>query len=270
MSRARIASGTTPPGTAGERQSARWVQQMFSRIAPRYDFLNHLLSFGIDRKWRKVLMNSLQPVLDSPDAAVLDLCCGTGDVLLEFQAGARAHIMGADFCHPMLVAAREKASHAGLRAALFEADALELPLAADSLDAIAISFGFRNLANYREGLIEMQRVLRPGGTLAILEFSHPPGMVTKASYGFYSRVILPLIGTAISGSSQAYTYLPASIRKFPPARDLEALIQAAGFVRTEFHLLSGGIAALHLGRKSAAGGAGQAAIDFIAQAEVPH
>ena len=137
-------------------------------------------------------------------------------------------------------------------------------------DCITIAFALRNLSSVESGLAELRRVLKPKGTLAILEFSHPPGMVTKASYGFYSRVILPLIGTAISGSSQAYTYLPASIRKFPPARDLEALIQAAGFVRTEFHLLSGGIAALHLGRKSAAGGAGQAAIDFIAQAEVPH
>ena len=191
---------------------------MFGQIAPRYDLLNHLLSFNIDRRWRRILLRSLLPVLQSPGASVLDLCCGTADVLLEFQQAARARVIGADFSHPMLVQARNKINARRLHNPLFEADALTLPLADASLDAIAISFGFRNLANYRNGLEELHRVLKPGGQLAILEFSHPPNVFVRCAYGFYSRWILPVIGALISGSREAYAYLPESIRKFPGAQ----------------------------------------------------
>jgi len=249
------ASGTTPPGTSGEEQAAEWVRRMFAGIAPRYDFINHLLSFRIDRAWRKALMERLTPVLQRPDATVLDLCCGTGDVLLEFQRVATMPVLGADFCHPMLIAAREKAAQQGFAAALFEADALQLPLAENTLDAISISFGFRNLANYARGLAELHRVLKPGGVLAILEFSHPPGLVMKTAYGVYSRVLLPIIGTLISGSREAYGYLPDSIRKFPQAEELRQMMNGVGLVNTKYQLLTGGIAALHLALKSAARGA---------------
>jgi|SRR5947209_20219877 len=133
------AAGTTPPGASGEQQAARWVQQMFASIAPRYDFINHLLSFNIDRSWRQALVKQLSPVLASPGRRILDLCCGTGDVLLELQRAGTSRIMGADFCHPMLVSAQSKARERGFDASLFEADALQLPLAADTLDAITIS-----------------------------------------------------------------------------------------------------------------------------------
>jgi demethylmenaquinone methyltransferase/2-methoxy-6-polyprenyl-1,4-benzoquinol methylase len=182
---------------------------------------------------------------------VLDLCCGTGDVLLDFQKAAKARIYGADFCHPMLTAAQRKAQARGFYALLAEADALALPMADNSLDLICISFGFRNLTNYRAGLIELHRVLKPGGQLLILEFSHPSHLFVKVGYGLYSRIILPLIGAAISGSREAYTYLPDSIRKFPQAHHLCELMRAAGFAQTEFQLLTGGIAALHTGTKSA-------------------
>ncbi|MBV8553130.1 MAG: bifunctional demethylmenaquinone methyltransferase/2-methoxy-6-polyprenyl-1,4-benzoquinol methylase UbiE [Acidobacteriaceae bacterium] len=247
----QMVAGTTPPGTSSEQQAARWVQRMFAGIAPRYDFLNHLLSFNIDRSWRRVLMRRLAPVLQKPDARILDLCCGTGDVLLDLQEIAATPVMGADFCHPMLVSAQQKASSRGFRAPLFEADALELPLAAGSLDAITISFGFRNLANYAAGLRELHRVLKPGAPLAILEFSHPPGLITKAGYGIYSRVLLPAVGTLVSGSWQAYAYLPDSIRKFPTAEELRRMMNDAGFEDARYELLTGGIAALHLGAKSA-------------------
>jgi demethylmenaquinone methyltransferase/2-methoxy-6-polyprenyl-1,4-benzoquinol methylase len=244
------AAGTTPPGTTGEQQAARWVRQMFSTIAPRYDVLNHILSFNIDRRWRKALMQSIAPILTAPGARVLDLCCGTGDVLLDLQSVATAEIVGADFSHPMLIAARKKVSRKGFCTPLVEADALELPLASESLDAISIAFGFRNLANYKRGLKELYRVLKPGGKLAILEFSHPPGAAVKIAYAVYSRILLPVIGTLISGSSKAYTYLPDSIRKFPRAHELATMMQQAGFAGCTFQLLTGGIAALHTGVKT--------------------
>ena len=251
MSSTEFASGTTPPGTRDEQQASRWVERMFARIAPRYDLLNHLLSFNIDRSWRKVLLQRAAPVLGNGDARVLDLCCGTGDVLLDFQKVAKARIYGADFCHPMLTATQRKAQNSGFDALLIEADALTLPIAENSLDLISISFGFRNLTNYRGGLAELYRVLKPGGQLLILEFSHPSSSFVKAGYSLYSRIILPLVGTIVSGSREAYDYLPGSIRKFPQAHQLCELMRVAGFVGAEFRLLTGGIAALHAGTKSA-------------------
>lgn len=222
---------------------------MFSGIAPRYDLINHILSFNIDKKWRKALLESIAPVLATPGARVLDLCCGTGDVLLDLQSVSKALVIGADFSHPMLVLARRKALAEHFSIPLVEADALELPLKSGSLSAISIAFGFRNLANYKQGLAELYRVLKPGGKLAILEFSHPRGMAMKAAYGLYSRVCLPLIGRMLSGSSEAYTYLPDSIRKFPRADVLAAMMLQAGFAGSTFQLLTGGIAALHTGVK---------------------
>ena len=151
--------------------------------------------------------------------------------------------MGSDFCHPMLVAAQLKLG-GGM---LFEADALRLPLADGSLDLITVAFGFRNLANYEAGLREMRRVLRGGGVAAILEFSQPPNPLFGALYSFYSRRVLPAIGGALSGSRDAYTYLPESVRKFPAPEELAEMMRAAGFASVEFERLTGGIVALHLG-----------------------
>ena len=245
----RLAAGTTPPVNGGETQAAAWVQRMFSNIANRYDLLNHLLSFNIDRGWRQMLLDALRPVLERPDAHILDLCCGTGDVLLALQRASRSRILGADFSHPMLVGAQTKIHRRRLSNPLFEADALRLPLHENSLDAIAISFGFRNLANYRAGLRELHRVLKPNGMLAILEFSHPPNMLVRGAYGFYSRVFLPVVGGLISGSREAYSYLPESIRKFPRPYDLGLMMTEASFREVRYCLITGGIAALHVGKK---------------------
>lgn len=252
-----INTGATPKGIAGEEAASRWVRGMFGNIAGHYDLLNHLLSFNLDKRWRAHAVKRVAGVLADPNARVLDLCCGTGDVLLalEAQAGeaaapsSRAHIIGSDFCHPMLVEAQRKISHRRLRSPLFEADALALPMADASLDLITIAFGFRNLANYRHGLAEFVRVLKPGGTLAILEFSQPTNPVFAAVYGFFSTRILPWVGGLISGSQEAYTYLPESIRKFPDSEDLAAQIRAAGFTRVEFDRLTFGAVALHIGHK---------------------
>jgi len=251
--------GATPPGAQGEREAAAWVRDMFSRVAHRYDLANHLLSFNIDRRWRARTVQRVKTVLERPEARVLDICCGTGDLVLAL-AKARARLaggtacptsshptLGSDFCHPMLTAARAKIERRAARAALFEADALRLPLRDGSLDLITAAFGFRNLANYAEGLEEMRRVLRPGGMAAILEFSQPPNRAFGALYGFYARRVLPWIGGALSGSRDAYEYLPESVRKFPGPAELADGMRRAGFREASYELMTGGIVALHVG-----------------------
>jgi demethylmenaquinone methyltransferase / 2-methoxy-6-polyprenyl-1,4-benzoquinol methylase len=243
------ATGSTPEGAANEQAAAQWVRGMFGRIAPRYDLLNHLLSFNLDKRWRARTVARVAEILDRPDARVLDLCCGTGDVALALESRARRPVLASDFCHPMLVESRRKITARGFRTPVFEADALSLPLAGDSLDLITVAFGFRNLANYQRGLEEMLRVLKPGGVAAILEFSQPSNRAFGALYGFFSTRVLPSIGGMISGSPDAYSYLPESIRKFPGADQLALDMLRAGFSRVEFERMTGGAVALHLGRK---------------------
>jgi len=236
--------GTTPQGTRDEQEAARWVRGMFGRIAPRYDLANHLLSGNLDRLWRRHTVKRVRDILERPGARVLDICCGTGDLALALQRGGRAHVLASDFCHPMLEAASRKLP-GGL---LFEADALRLPVRDASLDLITVAFGFRNLANYDAGLREMRRVLRAGGTAAILEFSQPGNSLFAALYNFYSRRVLPKIGGLITGAPDAYRYLPESIQKFPDAPGLADSMRRAGFTRVSFERLTGGSVALHLGR----------------------
>lgn len=231
--------------TAGEQEKAQWVRGMFGRIAGRYDLLNHLLSFNLDKRWRARTVKKVAPILARKDAVVLDLCCGTGDVLLALE-NQGASILGSDFCHPMLIEAQRKSR----KSPLFEADALDLPLKENSLDLITCAFGFRNLANYEKGLAELLRVLKPGGVAAILEFSQPTNLVFGAFYGFFSTRVLPKVGGVISGSSDAYSYLPESIRKFPGAEALADKMLQAGFARVEFERMTGGAVALHLGYKA--------------------
>jgi demethylmenaquinone methyltransferase / 2-methoxy-6-polyprenyl-1,4-benzoquinol methylase len=237
-------TGTTPRGANTEQEAARWVRGMFGRIAGHYDLLNHVLSFNLDRRWRARAVERVSQILERGDARMLDLCCGTGDVLAALEQRKKCAAFGSDFCHPMLVEARRK-----VRSPLFEADALLLPLADESFDLITIAFGFRNLANYRRGLEEFRRVLRPGGTLAILEFSQPSNRAFAAVYGWFSTRVLPWIGGLISGSREAYAYLPESIQKFPGAAELASEMRAAGFAQVEFERMTGGAVALHVGRK---------------------
>ncbi len=242
--------GTTPQGVVGEEEASRWVRGMFGRIAGHYDLLNHLLSFNLDKRWRRRTVERVAEILQRPNARALDLCCGTGDVLLSLEKEQKgAFVLGSDFCHPMLVEAQHKIAARKLRSPLFEADALALPLGTNSLDLITVAFGFRNLANYRHGLEELLRVLKPGGVLAILEFSQPVNPVFAALYGFFSTRVLPFVGGMISGSREAYSYLPESIRKFPGAEELALQMKSAGYVSVEFERLTFGAVALHLGRK---------------------
>ena len=240
--------GTTPDGVQGDEQVSRWVRGMFGQVAPRYDLLNHLLSLNIDKYWRARTVREVREVSRRPGSIVVDLCCGTGDLALALEADRGRPVFASDFCHPMLTAARSKVASRHCGSKLFEADALNLPLADGSADLVTVAFGFRNLVNYQAGLLEMRRLLRPGGMAAILEFTQPPNAAFRAVYNWYSTKILPVIGAAISGSKDAYTYLPESVRKFPAAPELADAMRTAGYREVRFHYLTGGIVALHIGR----------------------
>ena len=224
------------------------MRSMFGRVAPRYDLANHLLSANVDRYWRNRTVARVHDILRRPDARVLDLACGTGDLLLALERDAGRQLIGSDFCHPMLTAAQTKIRHDRLKSVLVESDALALPFPDSSLDLITIAFGYRNLANYRAGLIEVRRVLRSGGALAILEFTQPPNKAFAAVYNWYSRHVLPVVGGAISGAPEAYRYLPESVRKFPDAPELALMMKESGFGPIVWEYLTFGIAALHIGR----------------------
>ena len=239
--------GTTPAGAATEREASAFVRAMFGRIAGRYDLANHLLSFNLDRYWRARTVARVRNVLRAPDTRALDLCCGTGDLLLALEADRGAPVWGSDFCHPMLTAAAGKIARRGFRSRVFESDALQIPVRDGSFHLLTVAFGFRNLANYRHGLDEMRRVLRPGGVAAILEFSQPPNPAFAALYNFYSRRMLPALGGAISGSKAAYAYLPESVQKFPSADELSNQMRESGFRNVKFERMTGGIVCLHLG-----------------------
>ena len=231
--------------TARELEHAKAVRAMFSGIAGRYDLLNHVLSMNIDKRWRKLVRQKLQPILDQPEAAVLDVACGTGDLSIELQSHAKARVIGTDFCRPMLTVASEKSK----AIPFIEGDAMNLGFADNTFDAVTIAFGLRNLSNFADGLAELHRILKSGGKLAVLEFSSPivPGF--RQAFNFYFTQILPRIGGAVSGSRGAYEYLPDSVSRFPDQKRLAALMQETCFDDVEYTNLTGGIAALHIGTK---------------------
>jgi demethylmenaquinone methyltransferase/2-methoxy-6-polyprenyl-1,4-benzoquinol methylase len=245
--------GTRPEGAISEADASNKVREMFTQIAPRYDLLNHLLSLQLDRLWRARTARLLHAVLDRPDALVLDLCCGTGDLAFALARAGKARIIGADFAHTMLVRAREKSvsamsplnQGAAPPMPFFEADALRLPFADATFDLVTSAFGFRNLANYEAGLREIQRVLKPGGTIAILEFTEPPEGLMGDFYRWYFCNVLPRIGGLISGDRSAYTYLPKSVARFFRPPELAALMSALGYKSVDFRAWTLGTVALH-------------------------
>jgi demethylmenaquinone methyltransferase/2-methoxy-6-polyprenyl-1,4-benzoquinol methylase len=246
------AKGTLPEGARTEADASRQVCEMFTQIAPRYDLLNHLLSMQLDRVWRARVARRLRPILDRSDALVLDLCCGTGDLAFSLAGSARARVIGADFSHAMLVRARAKSAATGSSAVpFFEADALCLPFAGGSLDLVTTAFGFRNLANYESGLREFARVLKPGGTLAILEFTEPPDGLMGNLYRWYCRTLLPRIGGLISGNAAAYKYLPDSVSRFFRPPELAALMTQVGYLAPKWEAWMFGSVALHIAQKNA-------------------
>jgi demethylmenaquinone methyltransferase/2-methoxy-6-polyprenyl-1,4-benzoquinol methylase len=255
-----VLPGTRPDGARDERDAGLRVQEMFARIAPRYDFLNHLLSFSLDRVWRWRTARIFSPVLQRPEARVLDLCCGTGDLAFalarrrtKLLGGMRSAVgggvIGSDFVEGMVVRARQKAVAHGAPVAFAGSDALALPFDDGKFDLVTAAFGFRNLSNYERGLREFARVLRPGGEVGILEFSEPEHGPLAGVFRFYFRHILPRIGGAISGDKQAYAYLPGSVARFPSPSGLKELMERNGFDSIRVHSWNFGSVLLHRGRQ---------------------
>jgi demethylmenaquinone methyltransferase/2-methoxy-6-polyprenyl-1,4-benzoquinol methylase len=223
---------------------------MFTSIAPRYDLLNHVLSFNVDRMWWRRAARAFRNTLSRPDARVLDLCCGTGDMTfaLRKQAGKPLpQILGADFSHAMLRRALAKSVETGTPGWI-EADALNLPFPSGHFDLVTSAFGFRNLADYDAGLREIARVLRPGGECGILDFGEPQGAM-GALYRIYFKQVLPRIGALISGVRGPYAYLPTSVERFPAPEDMLDRMRGAGFTEVSWTPYTFGIAGLYHGKK---------------------
>ena len=247
--------GAAPEGAHNPDAAARAVREMFTSIAPRYDLLNHVLSFNVDRLWWRRTARSFAPILSHPDTRVLDLCCGTGDMTfaLRKQAGnSSAQILGADFSHAMLQRARtksqDKVTQNGKTPRWIEADALHLPFPDEHFNLVTSAFGFRNLADYDAGLREIVRVLRPGGECGILDFSEPKGVIGNL-YRFYFKRILPRVGTMLSGVRGPYAYLPTSVERFPVPEEMLTRMRQAGFREATWTPYTFGIAGLYRGKK---------------------
>ena len=231
---------------AGGQAKRSYVRDMFTAIAPRYDFLNHVLSLNIDRRWRRRAVARLDWEA-RPDGTYLDVCAGTMDLAAELarQAGFRGSVVGADFVVPMLVRGRGKAS----RAVPVAADALTLPFPDASFDGAMVGFGLRNLADLDAGLREAARVLKPGARFVVLEFTTPRFAPLRAVYLLYFRHVLPAVGRVVSKHTDAYTYLPESVLAFPDPDAFAARFAAAGFRDVRYDVLTGGICALHHGAR---------------------
>jgi len=236
--------GLTVPEKNLTEDHARRVREMFAQISPRYDFLNRLLSLNIDKRWRRAVTRKLRPIVQE-SAQLLDVACGTGDLSIELFDNLRTQVIGLDFCRPMLTLAARKAPEI----VFIEGDALRLPFADASFDALTIAFGLRNLASVDAGLKELRRILKPGGWIAILEFSKPVAPGFRRLFDFYMRSVLPRVGAWFSGSRTAYKYLPDSVARFLDQDQLAAMMRDAGFAQVSFENLTGGIAALHTGQR---------------------
>ena len=229
------------------------IRRMFGQIAPWYDFLNHLLSLNIDRAWRTKVAR-LAAVTDPAAGPVLDLCTGTGDLAFAYdrRANGKLTIVGADFCPEMLVLARKKSARRASRDRLsfVEADAQELPFADGTFQLVTCGFGLRNVTNTDKGLAEMVRVTRPGGRVAILEFSRPTGRLFGPAYRWYFQRLLPRVGQLFSKSPEsAYNYLPASVMAFPDGEELANKLAAHGLSAVTFTPLTFGVATLYVGTR---------------------
>ena len=258
MSEARkLVIGAAPEGAGDPDAAARSVREMFTSIAPRYDLLNHVLSFNVDRLWWRRTARAFAHILAQPDAQILDLCCGTGDMAfaLSKQAGRGSpQVLGADFSHAMLERAHSKSldrisqNGSSTIPRWIEADALRLPFPDQRFTLVTSAFGFRNLADYDAGLREIARVLRPGGECGILDFSEPEGIVGHL-YRIYFKQVLPRVGTFLSGVRGPYAYLPNSVERFPQPEEMVERMRRAGFREVSWTPYTLGIAGLYRGKK---------------------
>ena len=250
MSDSYPAAGARTHSAQTQAEAAAAVQRMFDDIAPRYDRLNHLLSFGMDHVWWNRAARHFEAILKQKDTRILDLCCGTADMtaaLLARRPAEAEPLTAIDFSHEMIERGRTKL--AGKPVNFIEADALHMPVADASQNLVVSAFGFRNLAGYAAGLREIRRVLRPGGHIGILDFSEPPGLLGSA-YRLYFRQVLPRVGGLISGSASSYAYLPASVARFPAPHAFRAMMVDAGFTATAWQPYLFGVAGLWSGTAS--------------------
>jgi demethylmenaquinone methyltransferase / 2-methoxy-6-polyprenyl-1,4-benzoquinol methylase len=233
---------------AGGAEKRAYVRRIFSEIAPRYDLLNHLLSFNIDRRWRRRAIAILDPTR-RPGGVFVDLCAGTLDVAAELSRtrGFRGLVLGTDFAEPMLRAGLAKAPR--VLVAPVTADAVELPLANDRVAGAIVAFGIRNVATLTDALTEVYRVLEPGGRFVILEFSTPRSTIVRGAYHAYFHAVLPAVGRVVSGHRTAYRYLPESVARFPVQEALAGAMRDAGFIDVRWESLTLGVAAIHSGDK---------------------
>ncbi|MCZ6572378.1 MAG: bifunctional demethylmenaquinone methyltransferase/2-methoxy-6-polyprenyl-1,4-benzoquinol methylase UbiE [Planctomycetota bacterium] len=223
-------------------KEAATIRSMFGAIAPRYDLLNHVLSLNIDRRWRRRTARLAQPA-----GPALDVCTGTGDLAAALHEVAGRPVTGIDFCAPMLVRGSRKKACRGVR--FLRGDALNLPFPSNHFDVVSVGFGIRNVQDPDRGLREMVRVARPGGRIAVLEFTRPHNPVVRGLYGLYFRYLLPAVGNLVS-RSRAYSYLNRSVRDWATPTELSDRLRAAGCSRVGIHRLTFGIAAVHLGIKA--------------------
>jgi demethylmenaquinone methyltransferase / 2-methoxy-6-polyprenyl-1,4-benzoquinol methylase len=242
---------TARAAAAGGREKRAYVRRIFSEIAPRYDLLNHVLSFNIDRLWRRRAVGALG-IERHPTGVYLDLCAGTLELAraLASHRAFRGSVVAADFAEPMLRAGARKLQ--GVRGGPVAADALELPLASNTVAGAAVAFGIRNVADLEGCAAEVLRVLRPGARFVVLEFSTPRTPIVGSLYAFYFRRVLPLVGHLVSGHPTAYRYLPESVAHFPEKAELAERLRAAGFAGVSWRPLTFGVAALHVAVKGAA------------------
>jgi len=234
--------------TDGGAAKRVYVRRIFSEIAPRYDLLNHLLSFNIDRVWRRKALAALNWER-KPTGTYVDVCAGTLDVSAQFAgcAGFAGRIIGADFAEPMLRAGTGKVSDATVSPVV--SDALQLPMRTDSASGAIVAFGIRNVADLDAGLREVFRVLEPGARFVVLDFTTPRVRAVRAFYHFYFHQVLPRVGALVSGHATAYTYLPRSVANFPPEDKLAERMRNVGFTDVQWKSLTFGIAAIHRGTK---------------------
>lgn len=239
----------TPPKPVDK--SGRRVRSMFASIAGRYDLLNHLLSLNIDKMWRKATTRLVPP---TPGVPVLDVCTGTADLALEYHraGGGKSPVVGADFCHEMLVIGHDKVRKARAEGSivLVEGDAQRLPVPSDTFGVVTVAFGLRNVADTVRGIDELIRVARPGGKVAILEFSRPRGAILGRAYLAFFRHILPKVGQTLAPNSyDAYSYLPTSVLQFPDGKAMLDLLAARGLVDLSEKPMTFGIATLYVGTR---------------------
>jgi demethylmenaquinone methyltransferase/2-methoxy-6-polyprenyl-1,4-benzoquinol methylase len=231
-----------------EKSKKQEVQEMFNNISKRYDLLNHLLSMGIDKSWRKKAVRLLKPFAPKD---ILDIATGTGDFAIALLKLNPTKLVGVDISEGMLAKGQEKLKRKKLedKITLQLGDSETLPFEDASFDAITVGFGVRNFENLEKGLGDMLRVLRPSGTVAILEFSKPKKFPVKQYFAFHSKYIIPFVGKMVSKDKAAYTYLPDSVAAFPEGENFLEIMKKVGYADVSAHLVSGGIATIYLGKK---------------------